>query len=410
MADKKLQIPVGERSNCVPERFEIRVPDERIEDLKDRLRRTRFAPDVGPGDWTYGTPTAVLKDWVDAWLQFDWRKEEARMNAFENYRATVDGSPIHFIHRKGKGPNPMPIVLCHGWPWTFWDWHETIDRLADPAKYGGDAADAFDVVVPSLPGYTFSPLARTGLGLTQIADLIFKLMTESLGYERFAAAGGDQGNFISGQLGHKYADRVIGIHLLGAIPMLVFSRSENPLALPKDWGFVRSEHNPKHPVLTAPVRQRRHLSAHLIVNALEPQTISAAMHDSPVGLLSWMLDRRRWWSDNNGDVLQSYSREFLLTTFSLYWYTDTFATSVRTYYESAWSPWRASHARSPVVEAPTGITFLDRDENTSHSRFWCEDFYNLKRASFQTRGGHFGPSEVPQIVVSEIQETFRALR
>ncbi|MET0661104.1 MAG: epoxide hydrolase [Steroidobacteraceae bacterium] len=393
-----------------PTAFEIRTPAEDIRDLHDRLARTRYAPDLGNEEWKYGVPTSVLKQWVPKWRQFDWRAAEQRLNSFDNYRVLVDQDPIHYVFKKGVGPNPLPLLLLHGWPWTYWDWHATVDRLADPAKYGGDAKDAFDVILPSLPGYTFSPLVRTGVSLHVIADVLARLM-QVLGYSKFAVAGGDQGNFIAGQLGHKYADRLIGVQLLGAIPMHVFNH-ENPLAMPKDWGYERKNHHPRDPNLLTPTRLARHPTAHLHVNSIEPQTVSAAMHDSPVGLLSWMLDRRHWWSDNDGtgDVLQSFSEEFLLTTISLYWFTQSFATSVRTYYETAWKPWQPVHNLKPPVQAPTGIAFLDGDELTSHSRFWCEDFYNLKRTALVPRGGHFGAAEVPELVVAEIQQTMRLLR
>jgi len=398
---------------ATPERFRIDIPDAALADLRDRLARTRFAPDLENADWRYGVPTEELKRWVAAWRAFDWRAAEARINAFEHFRVELDGAPIHFLRRRGRGPKPIPIVLTHGWPWTFWDWHAVIGPLADPAAHGGDPADAFDVVVASLPGFTFStPLGRTDVGSFRTADLWVRLMTEVLGYDRFAAAGGDMGNIVTAQLGHAYADRLIGIHLLGAIPLApaapITPGPHGPWT--QDWGFAKPPVPPKDPVLAAlPTSPPTTPSAHRVIHTVEPQTLAAALHDSPAGMLAWLLKARHHWKDNSIDARDAYSEEFLLTTFSLYWLTGCLWSSIRAYRTGADHPWRPSHDRRPVVEAPTGITFFEYDQ-TSRSRFWAEGYYNLIRTSYQPRGGHFSPAEVPQVVVAEIRETFRRLR
>ena len=195
--------------------FEIDVPDAALDDLVLRLRRTRYADDFGNDDWTFGVPRSYLSGIVDHWIErFDWRAQERAMNGYANFLVEIDGIPIHFVHEHGRGPAPMPLILTHGWPWTFWDYERLIGPLSDPARFGGDPNDAFDVVVPSLPGTAFSsPLRTTGIGVVTTADLWLRLMRDVLGYDRFAAGGGDSGAFVSVRLGHAHADQVIGVHL-----------------------------------------------------------------------------------------------------------------------------------------------------------------------------------------------------
>ncbi|MET0369782.1 MAG: epoxide hydrolase [Sphingobium sp.] len=395
------------------ERFTIDIPDAAIDDLRDRLTRTRFPPDPVGSGWHLGVPGAELRRWVNAWQRFDWRAAERRINAFDHYRVTIDDVPVHFMHRPGRGPNPTPLILTHGWPWTFWDWHAAADALADPAAHGGDPADAFDVIVPSLPGFGFSsPLARTDVNHSFTARLWVKLMTQILGHARFAAAGGDMGNLVTAQMGHAHADTLIGIHLLGAIPL----RPARPFALEpdgpwvEDWGFPKPETPPADPVLASlPTSPPATASAHRTVHIVEPQTMAAALADSPAGMLAWLLKARHHWSDNDGDVRQAFSEEFLLTTFSLYWFTETIGSSMRAYRAGVDHPWQPAHDRWPVVEAPTGLSFFEHDQ-TSRSRFWTERYYNLVHTAYHPRGGHFSPSEVPEAVVGDIRETFRRLR
>ena len=194
--------------------FTINIADEVLEDMYDRLRRTRFPEDYANDDWEYGFNTDYLRELVAYWIdEFDWREQERQMNELSHYRMDWDGLPLHFIHEKGKGSDPMPLLLHHGWPWTFWDLKRVIGPLTDPAAHGGDPGDSFDVVLISLPGHGFSsPNRQTGWNFHTTADLEAKLMTEVLGYDRFATAGGDWGALVVGQLGHKHADKLIGLY------------------------------------------------------------------------------------------------------------------------------------------------------------------------------------------------------
>jgi hypothetical protein len=191
------------------EPFKIEIADAVIDDLRSRLRGTRFAADFGNDDWDYGTNGAYLQELVRYWAEeYDWRVHERAMNAFSHFRTVIDEVPIHFIHARGNGPKPMPLIMSHGWPWTFWDLQKVIGKLTDPAAFGGDPADAFDVVIPSLPGFGFStPLTTPGVNFSRTADMWVTLM-QRLGYETFAAQGGDFGAFVTAQLGHKFAQKM----------------------------------------------------------------------------------------------------------------------------------------------------------------------------------------------------------
>jgi hypothetical protein len=203
------------------EPFKINIADDILEDLKNRLRRTRLAPDFSNEDWGYGTNGAYLQDLLRYWEQdFDWRAQERAMNMFSHFRVRIDDVPVHLIHERGRGPQPMPLIMSHGWPWTFWDLQKVIRPLTDPAAFGGDPADAFDVIVPSLPGFGFStPLKVPDVNFVRIAEIWRTLMQDVLGYQKFAAQGGDYGAFVTAQLGHKYAADLYGVHVHFAAPL-----------------------------------------------------------------------------------------------------------------------------------------------------------------------------------------------
>lgn len=388
-----------------PERFEVAIPEERLDDLRRRLRAVHWAPDFANDDWRYGTNGAYLRALTDYWLNtYNWREQEKEINALEHYRVHVDGIPIHFVRAHGRGPAPMPIILTHGWPWTFWDFRQVIEPLADPAAHGGDPADSFDVVVPSLPGFVFStPLEKTGINWWRTADLWVALM-RMLGYERFAAHGGDWGALVSVQLGHKYEDALIGIHINGAFPLPIFA-GDRPWSL----GDAAAQLAQDAERRAALARWERKFASHVAVHQLDPQTLAYALHDSPLGLCAWILERRRAWSDCGGEVERRFSKDHLLTTMMLYWLTDSVVTSLRYYYEAAANPWKASHARMPVVAVPTGISLFEPDM-APVSYDWSTDYYHRVLFRVHSSGGHFAPAEEPEVIVQDIRDTFRPLR
>ncbi|MCT9114266.1 epoxide hydrolase 1 [Streptomyces mirabilis] len=268
----------------------IHVSDEVLDDLRARLTLTRPPLDEGNGDWSYGVPDSYLRELVAYWRDgYDWRKAEAAINIYEHYQVSVAGVPVHFMGKPGRGPRPIPLILTHGWPWTFWHWSKVIDPLADPAAFGGDPADAFDVIVPSLPGFGF-PGPLTGfsdVNFWKVSDLWHTLMTETLGYEKYAAGGCDIGGILSSQLGHKYADELYGIHIGSGLPLDFFTGH-------RAWDFARNR--PLTDDQPADVRARiielDHRSAsHLAVHMLEGATLAHGLSDSPAGLLAWLLER-----------------------------------------------------------------------------------------------------------------------
>jgi len=389
------------------EPFQVDIPEEALIDVKRRLSQTNWPHDYANEDWSYGTNGIYLRQLTDYWInEYDWRAQEKAINSFCHYRTMIEDIPIHFILERGKGPKPIPIILTHGWPWTFWDLNKVIRPLADPAAYGADEADAFDVVVPSLPGFVFStPLTTTGVNFWRTADLWVILMQEVLGYERFGAQGGDWGAFVALQLGHKYASNIIGIHVTDAYRLSFFSHD-------RPWQIGSSVASPdaEKPEVHAEFMKRvRGSASHVAVHVLDPQTLAYGLHDSPVGLCAWILERRRSLSDCDGEVERRFSKEHLLTTMMLYWLTNSFVTSARFYYEAAANPWKPAHEDRPVIQAPTGITLLGRNARlTPHAGL--EEYYNLLFVKDRPSGGHFAPAEEPEAIVADIRETFRPLR
>lgn len=398
-----------------PEPFSVHVSDEILDDLRFRIARHRWPPEIEDPMGRYGFPSEQLRALAATWKDdFDWRAAEARINRFAQYRVTIDGFPIHFIREPGKGPKPMPLILSHGWPWTFWDMHKVIGPLTDPAAHGGDPMDAFEVIVPSLPGFLYStPTPRLGVHAGTAADLWHKLMTEVLGFGRFAAGGADWGARVTAQLGHKYAASLYGVHTVGATPLDLFNGERfwdiTAFLVPYD----------------APPEQRALLPAfikgvsHVAVQTVEPQTLAYAMHDSPVGMLAWLVQRRREWGDTKGNVESVFPRDHLLTVATLYWATESFASSARYYREAVLDPWRPSHDRMPRIEAPAGITFLGGENPPGISvEQRIQGFlaspaaknYNLHFINGHPSGGHFAHFENPEALVSDLRAMFRTLR
>ena len=379
--------------------FRIDIPDPALADVFERLRRTRFPKEIGDNtDWQAGTSIAYMRELVDYWLtRYDWRAQEAEMNAFPHFRTMIDDVPVHFIHVKGKGPNPMPLIVNHGWPWTFWDMRKIIGPLSDPSAHGGDPADAFDVIAPSLPGFAFSsPLDTEGMFFNPTADLWVKLM-DRLGYDRFATQGGDIGAFVSARLGHKYADRIIGVHLtLAGATMPPYPAPEDFAPEERGWGKKFAQFMAQG-------------SGYMQIQRTRPQTIAFAMHDSPVGLAAWMIDKRRAWSDCGGNVESVFSKDDLITNAMLYWLTDTYASSARHYYEARPERMVPVHDRQPPVEAPTALLQFEGDV-WLQPRAWAERYYNLKRWTVAQHGGHFAPIEQPELLISDLRAFFADLR
>ncbi|MCW5890252.1 MAG: epoxide hydrolase [bacterium] len=377
--------------------FRIAVPDATLADLRERLARTRFPDELTDVGWDYGTPLALMRDLVAYWRdQYDWRSQEAALNLFPQWKAQVDDLGIHFLHVKGKGPKPFPLVITHSWPGSVAEFTRIIPLLTDPGAYGGDPADAFDVVAPSMPGYGFSDHARTrGMDAERIAALWAKLM-QGLGYARFGAHGGDWGSIVSTHLGAYHADVVAGIHL-----NMVVAFPPDP-ANPID-GLTQEE-----VVEIMPMEQwLQEEAGYQRIQGTKPQTLGYALNDSPAGLAAWIVEKFRAWSDCDGDVLERFSWDDLLTNVMLYWVPQTATSSARLYYEM-----RHAGKFPPQgfrVAVPTACAIFPK-EMFKPPRKWVEQLYDVARWTRFDRGGHFAAMEEPELLAEDVRAFFRGLR
>jgi pimeloyl-ACP methyl ester carboxylesterase len=386
--------------SCNP--FAIHVSDDTLRDLQDRLKRTRWPQGNGQDDWTHGTSGAYLKALAEYWrTRFDWRQHEAALNRFHHFRAQVDGFGVHFIHARGAGDRPLPIVLTHGYPDSFVRFLKIIPMLAEPEAHGGDAADAFDVVVPSLPGYGFSSTPDTK-GLTfQIGDLWHTLMTKTLGYDRFAAHGGDWGSTVTEQLARSHGASLVGIHLTDVPFWHLFQKPKNASSAEHAFFAKNEDWIPKG-------------GAYALIQGSRPYSLAPGLNDSPAGLAAWIVDKFHAWSDCGGDVETRFTKDELLTNVMIYWATGTIGTSFLPYYDftnsgaltwmvEAFKQWTGSS------DVPTAFALFPKD--ISHPpREWAERFFNVQRWTDMPRGGHFAAMEEPELLVDDIRAFFRPLR
>jgi microsomal epoxide hydrolase len=380
------------------ERFEIRVPDEVLADLRERLARTRW-PDQIPGSgWGYGTDLAYLKELCAYWRErFDWRAVEARLRRLDHFRTEIDGQTLHFVHQRSKEPGAMPLLISHGWPGSVLEFEKIIGPLVDPVAHGGDARDAFHVVCPSLPGYGFSgPTREPGWDIERVARALAALMAR-LGYARYGAQGGDWGAVASTYLGILDPSHVAGVHLNMVIaspppgvadPMEGLSEKEKAaLAEMAGWGKEEDGY------------QR--------IQGTRPQTLAYGLNDSPAGLCGWIVEKFRAWSDCGGDVESRFTKDELLANVTLYWVTQTINSSTRLYCETMrGGRWGFAHRR---CEPPTGVALFPK-EVMRPPRRWVERSYDLRRWTEMASGGHFAAMEEPEALVREIRAFFRDLR
>jgi pimeloyl-ACP methyl ester carboxylesterase len=381
------------------EAFTVDIGEPLVADMKRRIRETRWSDDFGNETWQYGVEGSWLREMAAYWAdEYDWRETERKINALPNYRIWIDDVPIHFVHAKGVGKTVKPLLLSHGWPWTFWDYRHVIGPLSNPAAHGAADEVAYDLIIPSLPGYGFSePLRTPGIDTLRVAELWVALMVV-LGYDRFGAAGGDWGAIITGQLGQHHPDRLTGVYLtMPRVPGV------DPYAL-RDADFA-----PDEQWMAERWREASRLTiSHVAVQAHDPQTLAYALADSPVGTAAWLWERRRAWSDCDGDVAGLFGREFLCDNASIYWLTNTIGTSFRIYSETYPASWQLKDERLPAIAVPTGFGVFAKDVRMV-PRALAEQRTNLKRWSVFEKGGHFAPAEKPAEVIAEYRAFFRDL-
>lgn len=379
--------------------FKMNVPDAVLADLQERLASTRWPDEIPGSAWDYGSNLDYMKELVDYWRTgFDWRAQERAINAFPQYRATVDGFGIHFIHERGKGPNPIPLIITHGWPSSIAEMLKIIPLLTDPASHGADPADSFDVVVPSAPGFGFSDRpTRRGMHYWRIADLWGELMTEVLGYQRFAAQAGDWGATVTSRLGVAYPGRVIGIHLsspaAGAQPYLGAGSRE----------LTDAEHKFAEELERWVQSEGGYMHMHMT----KPQTLAYGLNDSPAGLAAWIVEKFRTWSDCGGDVESRFTKDELLTNVTIYWVTQTINSSMRLYYEGMRTHWILG--RGQWIHVPCFAALFPK-EIINPPREWAERTLNVQRWTEMPRGGHFAAWEEPELLAEDLRASFRRLR
>ncbi len=378
--------------------FKIQVEDKVLDDLRRRLETVRWPDQIPNSGWDYGSNLDYLKELVEYWRSgFDWRAQEAKLNLFHHFKSQVDGLDIHFIHERGKGPNPIPLVITHGWPSTFFEMHKIIPLLADPGAHGGDPADAFDVVAPSLPGFGFSDQStERGMDVQRVAEMWNKLMTENLGYARFAAQGGDIGAGVTARLGHDHAGSLIGIHLTSVNrPAPHLGPGSRELTEAEQAHIVQRE------------KWQQDEGGYNHIQSTKPQTLSYGLNDSPVGLAAWIVEKYRTWSDCGGDVERRFSKEELLTNITIYWVTQTIGSSVRMYYDNQRGTWvMGKDQRAPT---PAAVAVFP-GEISRPPREWAERSYNVCRWTEMPRGGHFAALEEPELLAADVRAFFRSYR
>jgi pimeloyl-ACP methyl ester carboxylesterase len=380
----------------VPKPFVLNVPDAAIADLKTRLALTRF-PDSAPGEpWAFGSSVAYVRDLVGYWKDdFDWRTQEAALNAFPQFKAPLHDIDLHYLHVSGVGPNPYPLLLLHGWPGSVYEFLDIIPRLTDPGRFGGDPKDAFTVIAPSLPGYglSFKPGQKRFI-LQDMAACVHDLMTDVLGFEKFAVQGGDWGGGIASIIGQAYPSSVCGIHV-------------NLLFAPRDPAAsgTTTEEERYFTILRHWLKEE---TGYQQIQGTKPQTLAFALTDSPAGLAAWIAEKFRSWSDCDGVPENALSRDHMLANISFYWFTGAIGSSFWPYYGRLHAAWPISPAQPVTV--PTGYAAFPKEMIVPPRSIAEKTYTNIQRWTVMKKGGHFAAMEQPAALADEIQQFFRPLR
>jgi pimeloyl-ACP methyl ester carboxylesterase len=379
-----------------PKPFILHIEQSKLDDLRERLIRTRW-PDM-PSDtgWSYGTDLAFMKRLVSYWsTKFDWRAQEEQLNQFPQFRVKIGDIDLHYLHVPAKNGAGRPLLLSHGWPGSIFEFIDLIPRLTDPERFGGGSADAFTVVAPCLPGYGLS--FNSGQQLVRIRDMagcFVTLMTDVLGYDRFCAQGGDIGSWVTSRLGAIYPERLIGIHL----NMLVYrsDQDKNPLpaANPAEEKFISD--------LT---RWRQEEGGYIHIQGTRPQTLAFGLSDSPAGLAAWIIEKFRRWSDCDGNLESVFTLDQVLADITFYWLTGTIGSSFGPYHDRMYDP---ATIDRPVV-APLGYSEFPGEIVRPPRSFAERTYANIQRWTVMERGGHFAAMEQPDALAKEIRSFFHEL-
>ena len=373
--------------------YHLAIESAAIDELRARIARVRWPDEAPDAPWAYGTSLAFMRELAAYWADgYDWRKTEAGLNANPQFTTRIDGIDVHFLHVQGCGPNPKPLLLSHGWPGSILEFMKLIPMLTDPAAHGGDAADAFTVVVPSLPGYTLSFREHQARkSLPEIGAIFHELMTR-LGYARYGAQGGDWGSFVTAWLGANRAAQVIGIHL-------------NMLPLRRDAAMFANPSEDEKRYLDELKAWLAEETGYQAIQGTRPQTLAFALSDSPIGLAAWITEKYRAWTDCNGDPRNALTMDEMLGNISLYWFTNCIGASFWPYYARLHGAWPIDGR----ITVPTGYCDFPH-EILRPPRAAAERVFDIRRWSVMQRGGHFAALEQPEALAREIRAFFQPLQ
>ena len=376
--------------------FKLDIPDKVLQEIYTKVKNYPWHEMPDDGGWKYGSNLDYMKEISSYWVKdFDWRKHEAEINKFSNFTTVVDDIEMHFIHEKGSGSNPTPLLLMHGWPGSVVEFLHIIEKLAHPEKFGGNIEDAFDVIVPSLPGFGFSGKPSKPIGPRKIAEILNKLMTEKLEYKNYMAQGGDWGATIANWIGYDHSKSCKAIH----INCLTMRHPNGPQSKEEQEWQDRFD---KDQIMQDGYRTQQ---------ATKPQTLSYGMMDSPVGVAAWIIEKMYSWSDlKNGDIESVYSKDTLLTNIMLYIVTKTFNTATWIYYGRREEGGRFFPNDFKKIKVPTAVAIFPAEMSEWPPKSYVERIFNLKQWTVMPRGGHFPALEEPELLIKDIQEFFKKIK
>ena len=376
--------------------FKINISNKIIEDINTKVANFPWHEMPDDGGWNYGTNLDYMKEISNYWVnKFNWRKMEEKINKFQNFKTNIDGIDIHFIHKKGSGSNPKPLLLSHGWPGSILEFLHIIDQLAHPEKFGGKEKDAFDVVVPSLPGFGFSGRPSRPIGPRKMASIFNSLMAEVLGYKKYLAQGGDFGGAIATWLGYDFPKTCAAIH----INILIVRHPDGPQTKEEEEWEKRFK------------RDQKIEDGYRTQQATKPQTLSYAMMDSPVGVAAWIIEKMCGWSDiKKNDIESVYSKDIMLSNIMVYLVTKTFNTASWIYYGRREEGGRPLPKEGLPIKAPTAVALFPKEYLEWAPRSYVERIYNIQRWTEMPKGGHFAALEQPDLLVKDIREFAKDLK
>ena len=380
--------------------FEIDISDVAIEDLQRRLAATRMPDQITDTTWEYGTDSSYLAELISYWQNdFDWKKQESELNQFDQFNTEIDGLAMHFIHQRSENPDAIPLMMVHGWPGSVSEFSKIVGPLTDPVSHGGDIADSYHVIAPSLPGFGFSERpSEPGYSPEKMAHILAGLM-QRLGYEQYAIAGGDWGAIINRHLANNYPERLIGLHsnmVLAGPPADAAHRDDVPEA-------ISSLRTARTAYMLNEVGYQR-------IQGTKPQSLGYGLNDSPAGLAAWIVEKFHGWSDMpqgaDGDLDDYFTKDELLTNIAIYWFTETITSSARIYYENSKTP-----VAKPIeyIDVPTGVALYPAEIFIT-PRSWVAAAYDLRHYSLMEKGGHFAALEQTESYLNELNTFFRLLR